>query len=88
MSVVPTATALPVSVVADTLKPNERKTMSYQYNPDVTELRQAWEVAYGDMGAYLLIGAMFVNLEPSAKENLYKQALDKVREDMEEKGLV
>jgi len=88
MSVVLTSTALPVSVVADTLKPNERKTMSYQYNPDVTELRQAWEVAYGEYGAYLLIGAMFVNLEPSAKENLYKQALDKVREDLEEKGLV
>ena len=62
--------------------------MSYQYNPDVTELRQAWEVVYGEYGAYLLIGAMFVNLEPSAKENLYKQALDKVREDLEEKGLV
>ena len=62
--------------------------MSHQYNPDVTELRQAWEVAYGDMGAYLLIGAMFVNLEPSAKENLYKQALEKVNADMKEKGLV
>lgn len=54
------------------------------YNPTVSEMRQAWEVAYGDMGAYLLIGAMFVNLEDSAKENLYKQALEKVRADMEE----
>lgn len=62
--------------------------MSYQYNPDVTDMRQAWEVAYGDMGAFLLIGAMFVNLEPSAKENLYKQALDKVRADLEEKELI
>ena len=62
--------------------------MSHQFNPDVTELRQAWEVAYGDMGAYLLIGAMFVNLEPSAKENLYRQALDKVRADLEEKELI
>lgn len=62
--------------------------MSHKYNPDVTELRQAWEVAYGDMGAYLLIGAMFVNLEPSAKENLYRQALDKVRADLEEKELI
>ena len=88
MSEVLTSTALPVSVVADTLKPNERKTMSHQYNPDVTELRQAWEVAYGEYGAYLLIGAMFVNLEDSAKENLYKQALDKVRADLEEKELI
>ena len=62
--------------------------MEYKYEPSVTDMRTSWEVAYGDMGAYLLIGAMFVNLEPSAKENLYKQALDKVREDMEEKGLV
>ena len=85
MLAVLTATAPPVSVVADTLKPNERKTM---YNPSVTEMRQAWEVAYGDMGAYLLIGAMFVNLEPSAKENLYKQALEKVNADLKEKGLV
>ena len=51
-------------------------------------MRQAWEVAYGDMGAYLLIGAMFVNLEPSAKENLYQQALEKVNADLKEKGLV
>jgi len=77
-----------VSVVADTLKPNERKTMSYQYNPDVTELRQAWEVAYGEMGVYLLSGAMFVNIDDATKERLYKQALDKVREDLTEKGLV
>ena len=62
--------------------------MSYQHNPTPTEVRDAYEVAYGDMGAYLLIGAMFVNLEDSAKENLYKQALDKVRADMEEKGLI
>ena len=80
-----TAKVASVSVVADTLKPNERKTM---YNPNVTEMRQAWEVAYGDMGAYLLIGAMFLNLEPSAKENLYKQALEKVNADMKEKGLI
>ena len=40
------------------------------------------------MGAYLLIGAMFVNLEPSAKENLYRQALDKVKADLEEKELI
>ena len=62
--------------------------MSHKYEPSVTDMRNCWEVAYGDMGAYLLIGAMFVNLEDSAKENLYKQALDKVRADMEEKGLV
>lgn len=62
--------------------------MSYKYNPDVTDMRQAWEVAYGDMGAFLLIGAMFVNLEDSAKENLYKQALDKVRADLVEKELI
>jgi hypothetical protein len=64
------------------------KLMSYQYNPDVTDMRQAWEVAYGDMGVYLLAGAMFVNIDDATKERLYKQALDKVREDLTEKGLV
>ena len=62
--------------------------MSYQYNPDVTELRQAWEVAYGDYGVNLLVGAMFVNIDNATKERLYKQALDKVREDLEEKELI
>lgn len=61
--------------------------MTYKYNPTVTDMRQAWEVAYGDKGAYYLIGAMFVNLEDSAKENLYKQALEQVKADLEERGI-
>jgi hypothetical protein len=88
MSVVLTFTALPVSVVADTLKPNERKTMSYQHNPTPTELRDAYEVAYGDQGVYFLAGAMYANLDMDIINKLYNQALEKVREDMKEKGLV
>jgi hypothetical protein len=60
--------------------------MSYQYNPDVTELRQAWEVAYGDMGAYLLIGAMYANLDMDLINKLYNRALADVRADMEKAG--
>ena len=62
--------------------------MTYQYNPDVTELRQAYEVAYGDTGVYHLVGAMFANLSPETIERLYNQALADVRADLEEKGLI
>jgi hypothetical protein len=88
MSVVLTSTALPVSVVADTLKPNERKTMSYQYNPTPTELRQAYEVAYGDQGVYILAGSMYANLDMDIINKLYNQALAQVRKDMEEMEIV
>lgn len=58
------------------------------WNPDVTELRHAYEVAYGDMGVYHLLGAMFANLSAETIERLYNQALAEVRTDLEEKGLV
>ena len=83
-----TAKVASVSVVADTIKPNERKTMSYQYNPTPTELRDAYEVAYGDQGVYYLAGAMYANLDMDIINKLYNQALAQVRKDMEEKELV
>jgi hypothetical protein len=67
---------------------NERKTMSQQHNPTPTELRDAYEVAYGEMGVYFLAGAMHANLHMDIINKLYNQALDKVREDLVEKELV
>ena len=57
--------------------------MDYKYDPTVTELRQAYEVAYGEIGAYHLIGALFANVSNDVVERLYRQALDKVKEDMD-----
>ena len=58
------------------------------YNPTVTELRQAYEVAYGDQGVYMLIGIMFANLSHPVIERLYHQALESVRADLKEKELI
>jgi hypothetical protein len=55
----------------------------YNYKPSVTELRQAYEVAYGDMGVYQLYGALFETVSPETVERLYKEALVKVRSDMD-----
>jgi len=62
--------------------------MSYQYNPTVTELRQAYEVAFGENGVYNLVGAMFANLDQDTIERLYAQALHEVRQDLLEKGVI
>lgn len=80
-----------MSVVTDILKPNERETMEtkmlYPYNiEDVTELRQAWMVAYGEHGLHSLVGAMFANLDQATINRLYNQALVTVREQMEKDG--
>lgn len=61
--------------------------MSHKYNPNVDELRQAYEVAHGEYGVYHLLGAMFANLDSETIERLYLQALDVVRVDMKENGL-
>jgi hypothetical protein len=79
-----------MSVVGAKLISNERKTMEKQLYPynigDASELRQAWEVAYGEMGVYSLIGAMFANLDQATINRLYNQALADVRADMEKAG--
>jgi hypothetical protein len=62
--------------------------MSHQYNPTVTELRQAYEVAYGEFGAYHLVGAMFASMSDNAIERVYQAALDTIKTDLKEKGLV
>jgi hypothetical protein len=64
------------------------KLMSYQHNPTPTELRDAYEVAYGDQGVYFLAGAMYANLDMDIINKLYNQALDKVREDLVERELI
>jgi hypothetical protein len=63
------------------------QSQEYGYNPTVTELRQAYEVAYGEYGAYHLVGAMFVSMEQPAIERVYQAALDTIRNDLREKGL-
>ena len=63
------------------------ETQEYNYNPTVTELRQAYEVAYGEFGAYHLVGAMFVSMSESAIERVYQAALDTIKNDLKEKGL-
>ena len=60
--------------------------MSYQYNPTVTDMRNAYLVAYGDFGVYHLVGAMFANLDQNTIERLYSEAIEKVRNDMKEAG--
>jgi DNA-binding protein Fis len=77
-----------MSVVGAKLISNERKTMSHKYNPTVTELRQAYEVAFGENGVYNLVGAMFANLDQDTIERLYAQVLHEVRQDLLEKGLI
>jgi hypothetical protein len=63
--------------------------MAYPYNPTVTELRQAYEVAFGaETGVYQLLGAMFANLDQEVIERLYAQAIHEVRQDMIERGLI
>ena len=62
--------------------------MALNYNPTVTEMRQAYEVAYGENGVYMLIGIMFANLSQPVIERLYHQALESVSVDLKEKGLV
>lgn len=64
------------------------QTQDNGYNPTVTELRQAYEVAYGEFGAYHLVGAMFASLEQPAIERVYQAALDTIKSDLVEKGLV
>jgi hypothetical protein len=62
--------------------------MSYKYYPTVTELRQAYEVAFGENGVYVLLGTMFANLDEDTIERLYAQAIHEVRTDLLEKGLI
>jgi len=65
------------------------KTEDYRnYNPSVTELRQAYEVAYGEYGAYHLVGAMFASMSDTAIERVYQAALDSIRKDMKEKETI
>ena len=60
--------------------------MSHKYNPTVTEMVDGYSVAYGDLGEAMLIGAMFGRLSDSQKETIYREALDKVAEDMRKAG--
>ena len=56
--------------------------MEFKYNPTTTELRQAYEVAYGEMGVYYLVGALSANVSPDVLERLYDETIKKVRSDL------
>jgi hypothetical protein len=77
-----------VSVVGAKLKTTTKGKLMYKYNPTVTELRQAYEVAFGEYGVNILVGTMFANLDQDTIERLYAQALAEVKQDLEEKELI
>jgi len=58
------------------------------YNPTATDLRNAYEVAYGEYGLNVLLGMFYAKTTNLEIERLYASALDKVKKDMEEKELV
>jgi len=60
--------------------------MSHKYNPSVTDMVDGYSVAYGDLGNAMLIGAMFGRLTDQQKETIYREALDKVNQDMKKAG--
>lgn len=60
--------------------------MAYKYNPTAQELRDAYSVAYGDLGDTMLIGALYGHLKnrnTDSIETVYAKALEKVRKDMD-----
>jgi hypothetical protein len=58
------------------------------YNPTATDLRNAYEVAYGEYGLNVLLGMFYTMTTNLEIERLYASALDKVKKDMEKKELV
>ncbi len=60
--------------------------MTYNYNPTVKEAVDAYSVAYGSLGELMLIGAIWGRLTKEQKEVVYREALDKVKKDMEKAG--
>jgi hypothetical protein len=65
--------------------------MTYNYNPTAPEMRDAYSVAYGDLGDLMIIGALYGHLKankPQVIEKLYQETLDKIREDLKEKELI
>ena len=77
-----------MSVVGAKLKTTTKGKLMYKYNPTVTELRQAYEVAFGEYGTNVLLGTLFANLSDETIERLYAQALAEVRAHLEEKELI
>lgn len=64
--------------------------MSHKYNPTAQELRDAYSVAYGDLGDTMLIGGLFgylVSQKADRIEMLYAQALEQIKKDLVEKEL-
>ena len=64
------------------------KMTEYTYNPTVTELRQAYEVAYGELGVFHLLGALTAHTPKAVLERLYDNAIKRVRDEMLETQIV
>lgn len=65
--------------------------MSYKYNPTAQEMRDAYSVAYGDLGDSMLIGALYgylVSEKADRIEKMYAETLEKIGKDLVEKGLM
>lgn len=65
--------------------------MSHKYNPTPQEMRDAYSVAYGDLGDTMLIGALFGYLKstkPVVIEKLYQVTVGEIGNDLKEKGLI
>jgi hypothetical protein len=75
-------------VVGAKLKTTTKGKLMYKYEPTATDLRQAYEVAFGEYGVNILVGTMFANLDQDTIERLYAQALAEVKQDLEEKELI
>jgi hypothetical protein len=60
----------------------------FKYGVDLTEVRNAYEVAYGDAGAHVLLGKLFTMVSEDVQEKLYAEALQDVRRDLEQRGLI
>jgi hypothetical protein len=77
-----------VSVVTAIIKTTKGKLMSYKFDPTVKELREAFEVAYGEYGVYSLVGVLFANVPKEEIERIYRDTLDTINADLKKKGLV
>lgn len=62
--------------------------MPSQYKPTATDMVNAYQVAYGDLANAMLVGELYANVTDMKLEEIYSRAIDKVRDDLKEKGLI
>lgn len=62
--------------------------MPSQYKPTATDMYNAFTVAYGDLALSMALGYLYGNVTDMKLEEIYSRAIDKVRDDLKEKGLI